>query len=119
MKQEIVRADPVPGSNFQSGSETLKAMSRDDLKAMLKKAETWLPGENKLADDVIAEWNGRVDYHKNRIAKEAYKPVAAEVTFREEVIEELVSMGIARHVAADLTNTQVKLMAKAKEIGFI
>ena len=35
--------------------------------------------------------------------------------FRVEVIDAMVAAGIARHVAAELTNTEVKLLAQAKK----
>lgn len=43
----------------------------------------------------------------------------ADEDFRLEVIAELVNAGIAPHVASNLTNTPHRLMAKAKEIGYI
>ena len=43
----------------------------------------------------------------------------ADLELREEVIAELVATGIAAHVAANLTNTQAKLLTKAREIGYI
>lgn len=43
----------------------------------------------------------------------------ADEQLRIDVIEELVASGVAPHVAANLTNTLPKLMAKAKEINFI
>lgn len=43
----------------------------------------------------------------------------AEVEFMEEVIEEMTASGIARHVAINRTNTQVKLLAEARSFGVI
>lgn len=51
--------------------------------------------------------------------KEEYKANQADVDFREEVIAELIELGFAPHVAANMTNTPAKLMAKAKEIEYI
>lgn len=57
---------------------------------------------------------------EHRVAQQELKVQQADVTFREEVIEELVTVfGFARHVAAEQTDTHAKLMAKAKEIDFI
>lgn len=52
--------------------------------------------------------------------KKEYQASQTDVEFREEVIEELVNVfGFARHVAAEQTDTQAKLMTKAREIKFI
>lgn len=54
-----------------------------------------------------------------KIARQELKDEQADVEFREDVIAELVASGIAPHVAANMTDTPAKLMAKAKEIQFI
>ena len=51
--------------------------------------------------------------------KQEYTALQVDVEFREELIEELVHMGFARNVAASMTDTHSKLMAKAREIKFI
>ena len=54
-----------------------------------------------------------------RAERAEVKQQIANVTFREEVIEELVTVfGFARHVAAEQTNTPAKLAYQAKAIGF-
>lgn len=55
-------------------------------------------------------------------AAEAAKLAAqdsAEFDFRQEVIDALLAEGKALHVAANLTNTQVKLMAEARRTGVL
>jgi len=54
-----------------------------------------------------------------KVARQEFKEQQADVSLREEVIEELVASGIARHVAANMTDTPAKLMAKAKELDFV
>lgn len=54
-----------------------------------------------------------------KAAREEFKAEQADVEFRADVIAELVASGIAPHVAANMTDTPAKLMAKAKEIEFI
>lgn len=112
------RANPVPDKVFQTVCPELATMSRDDLKALADRAKK-VGGNNPLAAAVLAEWNGRVCHLKDERLKAEYVVTKEEVSFRMEVIEELVTSGIARHVAANLTNTEAKLMAKAKEIGYI
>lgn len=51
--------------------------------------------------------------------KQEYQAQQVDVSFREEVIAELVASGFAPHVAANMTDNQAKLMAKAREIGYI
>jgi hypothetical protein len=51
--------------------------------------------------------------------KEEYQAEQVDVGFREEVIAELITLGFAPHVAANMTHTPAKLMAKAKEIEYI
>lgn len=111
-------AHPVQDSNF-SDVKMFSNMSRDELKMNLKRAVTWRPGQNPLADACLAEWNGRVDHIKTEELKAEVQAQDAEVEFRAEVIEELVNRGFARHVAANLTNTEAKLLAQAKEVGVI
>lgn len=54
-----------------------------------------------------------------KAAREEFKTEQADVEFRADVIAELVASGIAPHVAANMTDTPAKLMAKAKEIEFV
>lgn len=54
-----------------------------------------------------------------KAARQEFNDQQADVTFREEVIAELVLSGIAVHVAANMTDTPAKLMAKAREIEYI
>lgn len=51
-----------------------------------------------------------------KAARNEYKADAAEVGLREEVIAELVAAGVARHVAAEMTNTPAKLLAQAERL---
>jgi len=72
---------------------------------------------NSLTKVAAAE-NKHLEIEKIEVAASTAVERADE-QFRMDVIEELVSSGIAPHVAANLTNTLPKLMAKAKEINFI
>jgi hypothetical protein len=42
-----------------------------------------------------------------------------DTELRLEVIEELVAKGVARHVAANRTNTTPRMLAEARELGII
>lgn len=114
---------PVPGSKFQTYHLTLSIMPRNDLLVNYRKALTWLPGTNKLADAVIAEWNGRYAHWAalaNAAARE--KTIAkfnAELEFRTEVMDAICATGITRHVAADMTNTERKLLDTARKYGIL
>lgn len=116
----VKRCNPVPNSQFQTHDPKISQMCRDELYANVKKAQTWPRGKNPLADAIMDEWNGRYNYWAQEDLKAKVGVHNEEVGFREEVIEELVTQhGYARHVAAELTNTETKLMAKAREIGYI
>lgn len=45
--------------------------------------------------------------------------IEADVELRQEVVDEMVSNGIARHVALNRTNTEAKMLAEAKAFGII
>jgi hypothetical protein len=116
---KVKRCHPVAGVQFQTAFPEFNQMGRDELYANYKVACKWPKGRNPMADAIIAEWDGRFNYWAEQDLKAKVAVHNSEVSFREEVINELISMGIARHVAANLTNTESKLLAKAKEIGYI
>lgn len=51
-----------------------------------------------------------------KAARNEYKAERAKVDLRESVIERLVATGIARHVAAEMTNTPAKFLAQAERL---
>jgi len=61
----------------------------------------------------------REEKEEQAVMKEQFHAEQIDVGFREEVIAELVASGFAPHVAANLTDTPAKLMAKAREIEYI
>lgn len=42
-----------------------------------------------------------------------------ELQLREDIIEALMEEGKARHVAANLTNTEAKMLAEGRRLGII
>lgn len=47
------------------------------------------------------------------------KIASADAELRSEIIDEMVAAGIARHVAANLTNTTTKMLAEGKKYGVL
>lgn len=107
-----IRAVPVPGSKFQTTHPEFATMSRDELAANMKKARTWPAGTNPIADAIMAEWNGRINHFK-------HQQVAGESEFYLEVKQALMDEGKAEHVAANLIDTEAKMMAQARRTGVI
>lgn len=74
---------------------------------------------NQHEADLLAEWDGRISHWKS---VENLKDLAAhndEIALREEIIEELINEGKARHVAANLTNTEAKMVAEGRRLGIL
>lgn len=114
----VKSCEPVAGSTFQTYDPELSTMSRDDLKVLCNRANGCDP-KNPLVVAIKAEWSGRFQHWAKEETKKQVAVINADTDFRMAVIEELVSSGIARHVAANLTNTEAKMLTKAKEIGYI
>lgn len=90
--------------------------------------DTVSPEEKGLwrANDQARRAHETEDYARGfgrTIAAEARAEQAAasanNIEFREEVLEALCAEGKARHVAANLTNTELKLRAEARRLGVI
>lgn len=75
-----------------------------------------LTSRNRVTQDLVNQVHQELE---RRQANKEISTANADLELREEVIDELVASGIARHVAANFTNTQAKLLAKAREIGYI
>ena len=56
---------------------------------------------------------------QDELAKAEVARINAENEFRQEVIQAMVDAGIARHVAANRTATEAKLLACAREFEII
>lgn len=66
-----------------------------------------------------AEWDRRLDYWNCQKRNEQLEAHNSEVQLREEIIEALMEEGKARHVAANLTNTEAKMLAEGKRLNII
>ena len=75
--------------------------------------------EKSEYDLLDAEWNQRLAYWNSLKRNEQLEAHNAEVELREEIIEALMEEGKARHVAANLTNTEAKMLAEGKRLNII
>jgi hypothetical protein len=81
-----------------------------------------------LTDLALIAWNSKstqdlvnsvYEEMRRRATNSAVEQARSDNELREEVIEELMAAGKARHVAENLTNTEAKLLAQARLVGII
>lgn len=94
------------------------ALNSGDLKALFRLMDCIIPGSGQRIRNQAA-----VD-HKAAIAAarrevEAQKRAAADAELRLDVIDEMVASGVARHVAANMTNTTAKMLEQGRAYGVI
>ena len=94
-----------------------------------------MKSKRRLSDLSLSELNLLLDLRKSRPTRElvvciheelarreansAIEQARGDHELREEVVEELVATGKARHVAENLCNTEAKLLAQARLVGVI
>lgn len=99
-------------------SSVESALNRGDLAAIIRLMDSIIPGFSRRANDELArDSRAAEEYIRRQI--EAQKRADADTEFRMEVIEEMVAAGVARHVAANLTNTEAKMLEQARKYGVI
>jgi hypothetical protein len=143
---EIIRANPTPGVVHQTYSTEIAKFTRDQLciarnevikyenRVLLSNVRNFIshPSLSKCkgldVDDlnltsaqqaILDEWDGRCKYWKLQESKKDLEAHNDEIALREEIIEALVDEGKARHVAANLTNTETKMLAEGRRLGII
>lgn len=95
-------------------------MSRDELLVLYKKVSRYYDFQlNDYGRAVVKEYQGRWNSAKAAQDEQVKKIIAAESEFYLEVKEALMAEGKAEHVAANLINTEAKMLAQAKRLGVI
>lgn len=95
-----------------------RAFKSNDIRAVLRLMDAIMPGLGARTAR-RAEQDQKAAMAEARRAYEAQVRANADAELRIEVIDEMVAAGVARHVAANLTNTTAKMLEQARAYGVI
>lgn len=132
MQAELLRATtddtikliPVPGRQADPRYPALATMSREEFVRNILPAVRRINNStryelNSAGEAAFDEWKARWDYQQSLLAQRNLAAHNDELQLREDIIEALMEEGKARHVAANLTNTEAKMLAEGRRLGII